>query len=114
MRIRLCAGRNTKHTHREPSGRVLFNWDSSRVTLRGHSAPVRGVAFVHDGLQVISCSEDKTLRLWDVERGTCQAVINTKYYFCCLHVSLNPPYLCAGDLEVCLSLSLMSVSVSEV
>lgn len=84
----------------DPKGRVLFDWDSSMCTLQGHSGPVRGVAFIHGGQQIVSASEDTTLRLWDVELGTCQAVLNADCSFSCLAVSVEPPLLCAGDLQV--------------
>ena len=41
----------------------------SRI-LRGHTHPVRSVAFSHDGRWVISGSADKTLKIWDIQDGT--------------------------------------------
>ena len=35
-------------------------------TLLGHRGFVRGLAFRYDGKQLVSCSEDRSLRLWDV------------------------------------------------
>ena len=35
----------------------------------GHSAAVTRVAFSRDGAQVVSCSEDDTVRWWDVASG---------------------------------------------
>lgn len=41
---------------------------------RGHSAMIKEVMFTQDGRRLISVSDDKTIRLWDVESGE---IINT-------------------------------------
>jgi WD40 repeat protein len=38
-------------------------------TVQGHSGPVWAVAATPDGRQAISGSDDKTLKLWDLETG---------------------------------------------
>ena len=38
-------------------------------TLKGHSGPVHAVAVTPDGRRAISASDDKTLRVWDLESG---------------------------------------------
>jgi hypothetical protein len=38
-------------------------------TLEGHSGPVYGVAVSPDGRRAVSASEDKTLKVWDLETG---------------------------------------------
>ena len=38
-------------------------------TLRGHTDVVTTVAFSRDGTRIVSGSEDKTVRIWDVETG---------------------------------------------
>lgn len=40
---------------------------------KGHTAAVRSVAFTPDGKQVVSASDDKTIKLWTVNRS--------KYHF---------------------------------
>jgi len=37
--------------------------------LKGHSGPVRSVAFSPDGHRIVSGSEDNTIRVWDAETG---------------------------------------------
>jgi len=38
--------------------------------MRGHTDGVNGVAFFNDGHRVVTGSQDKTLRIWDVQNGT--------------------------------------------
>jgi eukaryotic-like serine/threonine-protein kinase len=42
---------------------------SRKFALRGHSAPVTGLAFAPDGGILASSSQDKTVRLWDPKTG---------------------------------------------
>ncbi len=45
-------------------------WDIEKTKLahviKGHKAPVRGLAFLFDGKQVISVSEDRTIKFWNL------------------------------------------------
>ena len=38
--------------------------------MRGHTDSVEGVAFFNDGRRVVTGSRDKTLRIWNVQKGT--------------------------------------------
>jgi WD40 repeat protein len=54
-------------------------WDAASgaelAVLRGHEGPVERVRYSHDGARIVSCSNDKTLRIWDVEHKECLEVI---------------------------------------
>jgi WD40 repeat protein/predicted Ser/Thr protein kinase len=43
--------------------------DKARMTLRGHSDEVHGIAVSPDGRQIVSGSVDKTLKVWDAATG---------------------------------------------
>ncbi len=43
--------------------------DQSYLTLRGHTGTVWGVTVSPDGKRIVSCSQDKTIKIWDAATG---------------------------------------------
>jgi WD40 repeat protein len=87
-RLRLGAGHDTKALAFSPDGRWLAGtsedqmavclWDAHtyRLSARfpGHGRVVRSVTFSPDDRRLASTSSDHTVRVWDVEAGTCQVL----------------------------------------
>ncbi|WP_437553969.1 AAA family ATPase [Sorangium sp. So ce367] len=44
-------------------------WTGEERTLRGHSSAVTACALTHDGLRIVSTSDDNTLKVWDLATG---------------------------------------------
>ena len=58
-----------RRTRRPPSGRACALAQTRAVRSEGHTEPVSGCAVAPDGTWIVSASEDKTLRIWDVATG---------------------------------------------
>jgi len=54
--------------------RILSNDDSFDLVLRGHHGTIRQ-AFELSGNRILSCSEDRTLRIWDATNGVCEHIL---------------------------------------
>jgi WD40 repeat protein len=57
-----------------PDDNAVVLWNIEKRTQvwrgRGHTRPVRSVAFSADGSRAVSASDDRTVRIWSVEKGT--------------------------------------------
>jgi WD40 repeat protein len=60
-----------------PYSRPSFNLHRACIrTLEGHSELINHVCITGDGLRALSASRDRTLRLWDLNRGECILVMS--------------------------------------
>lgn len=51
-------------------------------TLNGHDNWVRGIVFHPGGKYVISASDDKTIRVWDIQHKRCHKTLYAHQHFC--------------------------------
>ncbi|KIM27014.1 hypothetical protein M408DRAFT_176560 [Serendipita vermifera MAFF 305830] len=47
----------------------MTEWPGSSNLWKAHTDSVNGIAYSSDGLTVVSCSDDKTVRIWDAATG---------------------------------------------
>ncbi|MFM8009154.1 MAG: WD40 repeat domain-containing protein, partial [Dolichospermum sp.] len=47
----------------------ILEISQEKLTFKGHSAPVRAITITPDGETVISVSDDKTIKTWDLRTG---------------------------------------------
>jgi len=82
---------------------LLLAWGSSRASaglirvLTGHEASVRSVAVTPDGRRAVSASDDRTLRVWDIETGGELAKIALDGAVWAVAVAPNGTTIVAGD-----------------
>lgn len=50
--------------------------------LNGHDNWVRGIVFHPGGKYIISASDDRTIRCWDIRNKRCLKTINAHQHFC--------------------------------
>lgn len=73
---------------RKTNERNLFQqiWDVSSglclFTLAGHDNWVRGITFHPGGKYMLTASDDKTVRIWDIKNKRCTKTLHAHQHFC--------------------------------
>ena len=55
-----------------------------RAVWKGHTDYVLRVVYSDDGKTVVTCSHDKTLKVWDAATGTCRHVTMHSHLTCAM------------------------------
>jgi GTPase SAR1 family protein len=71
-----CRGEKAKSTRPYATKEI---YDQARMVLKGHKREIRGVAITSDGKTIISSSYDRTLKVWDLASGQCQATFPSHF-----------------------------------
>ncbi|KAL6810020.1 hypothetical protein J3E69DRAFT_179767 [Trichoderma sp. SZMC 28015] len=66
---------------------VEAGWDACLQTLEGHSDLVHSIVFSPDGQRLASGSDDGTIKIWDVNSGSCQTL---ECYNSVLSIAFSP------------------------
>lgn len=66
-------------------------------TLAGHTDSVAAIDISSDGRQAVSSSQDRTMRLWDVQTGQCLHVFGTRIYAGYVDISPDDRFVAIGS-----------------
>lgn len=82
----------------------LYDLDTKKVllTLSGHKNWVRGVVFHPGGQYILSCSDDKTIRVWDLaDNGENVKTLDNahEHFLTCIDIPSRLPLLATGGVD---------------
>lgn len=80
---------------------VNSNHDSPLISLEGHTQNVTDLGFQQDGKWILSCSEDGSIKVWDIRTSSCVLTIDNRSAVntACLHA--NEVEIITGDQNGC-------------
>lgn len=85
------------------SDHALTLWDLDRdervIHCRGHTGKVNAVAIVDSGRYAVSCSSDRTLRMWDLASGEVEAALTADAGLRSLAVAADSRTFAVGDVS---------------
>lgn len=80
---------------------LLFFLNTKNLPQVGHDNWVRGVQFHPSGKYLLSVSDDKSIRVWDLQQGRTVKQIQDahEHFISCLDYNTNNPSLVTGGVD---------------
>jgi len=79
-----------------------ISFEKSILTLKGHDNWVKGLKFHPQGLFLFSCSDDKSIRIWNIEKGFCVKYIQDAHsqFVSCVDFNNTYPLFASGSVDM--------------
>ena len=72
----------------------------SKITMSGHIGLITCTCFSNDGSVIVSCSEDKTIKVWDIYKGELLFTLSGhKKWVYSIDISHNNEYITSGSAD---------------
>ena len=80
---------------------ILNTEDSITEDLKGHTHAVNSVMLTSDEKYIVSCSRDKTIRIWSLQAKTLESTLTDQEYPAeCIIISKDDKYIIFGSFEI--------------